>query len=118
MTEEELARLQLAFDFEAGLAAKDTGTQAALDNAPAEWKDEAYRVIVLLALSGRPFTSEDLTIRVGLPSGEVGTNRNNAVGAVINAAAREGLIKRTGTRRLSQRRASHAAELAEWIGAE
>ena len=47
----------------------------------------------------------------------VGTNRNNAVGAVMNAAAKRGWIVKTGRRVTAKRKTLHAAELTEWTGA-
>ena len=100
-----------------GRAAKDEGMNRALD-AAAEWRESAYATIAVLARSGEPFTSEDVVALVGLPVGGVGTNRNNAVGAVMNASAKRGWIVKTGRRVTAKRRTLHAAELTEWTGAE
>lgn len=99
----------------AGRADKDTGQQRAF-GAVSSWAEEASAAVRTLARSGEPFTSEDVTGLVGLPAGEVGTNRNNAVGALMTAAARAGVIRKTGHRRLCRRRSSHGRELTEWVG--
>lgn len=62
---------------------------------------------------GARFTSEDLTAALGLPTGEVGQHRNNATGAVMRTAARQGLIRRIGYVE-SVRKRSHAAVLSRW----
>jgi hypothetical protein len=85
--------------------------EAALDLA-SDWKhfaDKWFRGIY----SGTKFTSEDITEAVGLPAGEEGMNRNNAVGAYMRALSSAGLVKKVGM--VSSRRAvSHGAALIEW----
>ena len=94
---------------------KKQGQQLALDAAE-PWSDRAKDAIRCLALLRVPFTSEDVVSVVGLPSGEVGTNQNNAVGAVMTAAAKAGTIRRVGYTK-SKRASSHGAVIAEWEGA-
>lgn len=65
-----------------------------------------------LAGSGEPFTSEDVTARVGLPAGR----SPSAVGAHMTAAAKLGVIAKTGRRVKAKRPNQHAAELTEWVG--
>lgn len=81
-----------------------------------EWKQEFADVATRLASAGVPFTSEDVVAKVGLPSGEQGMNRNNAVGAAMTALSARKVIAKTGRRVRAQRRASHGAELTEWVG--
>jgi hypothetical protein len=85
--------------------------------AAEEWRENAYLQIQFLARARRPFTSEDVVAAVGLPAGGVRTNRNNAVGAVMNGAAKRGWIVKTGRRVTAKRKQLHAAELTEWTGA-
>ena len=99
-----------------GKAAKDEGMSRALD-AAVEWREAAYAAINSLASTRRPFTSEDVVAAVGLPAGGVRTNRNNAVGAVMSAAAKRGWIVKTGRHVTAKRKQLHAAELIEWTGA-
>jgi len=81
------------------------------------WREDFNRTVVACALSQRPFTSEHIIAMIGLPRGDVRTNANNAVGAMMNSAAKRGIIKKTGNRVLARRPTSHGAELTEWIGA-
>lgn len=100
-----------------GLELKRTGMARALKpDLLAEWKQNFRDAVHVLAREGYPFTSEDVIERVGLPSGDVGTNANNAVGAMMNGLARKGVIRKTGERRLSKRPSSHGAEIAVWVG--
>lgn len=94
---------------------KEQGMALALD-AAAEWREAAYEAIRGLASTRRPFTSEDVVAQVGLPAGGVRTNRNNAVGAVMNASAKRGWIVKTGRHVTAKRKQLHAAELIEWTG--
>ncbi len=63
---------------------------AAIDFA-ADWR---YRADAWLASRNQAerFSSEDVTDAIGLPGGEHGMNRNNAVGAWINGLARNKVI--------------------------
>lgn len=81
-----------------------------------EWKTAASDVIRLLAKTGAPFTSEEVTQHVGLPSGGSGMNLNNQVGALMRAAVKRGDIVPTGLTALSQNPTSHGAELQVWQG--
>lgn len=82
------------------------------------WKEDFAEAAREYAEAGIPFTSEDVLDVVGLPSGETGQHKNNAVGAMMYGLARRGLIKKTGRHVQSRRAHSHAAELTQWIGAE
>ena len=95
---------------------KEEGMRRAIDNARTTWKGAFRAELERLATTRHPFTSETVTTRVGRPSGLVIQGANNAVGAMVNAAARIGLIRKTGRRVKSGRPTSHAAELTEWIG--
>lgn len=101
-----------------GLARKAEGQALAADAAPDDWTDRFRSALRELAATGEPFTSEDVTDRAGLPAGGIGTNRNNAVGALMASAgaARPKLIRKTGRHVPSRRPSSHAATLTEWIG--
>lgn len=93
------------------------GQQQAIAGAPPEWRDLARSTLLSLAASGARFTSEDLVNRIGLPTGDAGANRNNAVGAVFAAASRRGWITRVDYVK-AKRAALHAAVVAVWIGTE
>lgn len=99
---------------ELGEAHKVQGQSYALAGAP-EWRHRAERRVLVLAVTRRPFTSEQVTSEVGLPTGEVGMNKNNAVGALMAECARRGWIRRVGYDK-AHRASQHAAVLAVWEG--
>ena len=99
-----------------GLVAKDMGTAVALTASDIQdWKTQFRRHARILAALGEPFTSEDIIEHVGLPRNSE-MNQNNAVGAMMNALAKEGVIRKTKERRLSKRPLSHGREIAVWAG--
>lgn len=87
---------------------KDEGIARVLE-APsqAEWRTNAYHWIARLDY-GREVTSTDLTDAIGMPPSP------NAVGAVMNSAARQGLIEPTGVYIRSTRPSCHAAVVRVW----
>lgn len=89
---------------------KAAGIAQALDNPTTPpWKVVARQAIDELAARYHPFTAEDVRRMVGDPPTE------KVIGAIFNAAARAGVIKRVGfvqTRRPS----SHATMTSQWIG--
>jgi hypothetical protein len=95
---------------------KQAGMQLAFDFAPVDWKRLARAAIEELARSGRPFTADDVIAIVGLPRPAEGSNRNNAVGAMISGAGRRRLIVKTGEYVTSRRPLSHARMIAVWVG--
>lgn len=98
-----------------GLIEKKQGQENALKTYD-EWQLSYREQVRTLAATRMPFTSEDVIAVVGLPSGGIGKDANNAVGAMMTAMAKEGVIKKTGRRVQSQRPSSHGAELTEWEG--
>lgn len=100
-----------------GVALKSEGIARAINNdSVAEWKVKFENHARLLVMHGQRFTSEDIVQYVGLPTGSVGTNANNAVGGMMNSLAKRGVIRKTSERRQSKRPTSHAAELIVWAG--
>lgn len=97
----------------ASLEGKARGQSHAL-SAAHEYRNRFRLAVVLLCMNRERFTSEDVVERVGLPTGEVGINHNNAVGAMMTGLARQGIIRKTGERRASRRPSSHGAELIVW----
>jgi hypothetical protein len=112
-TDADIARWEA--ERNAGRAGKETGMARAANKA-ATWMDHAYWSLLILAATGRPFTSEDVTELAGLPTGTTQQHANNAVGALFNMAAREGVIEKTGRHVQSRVRTSHATEINEWRG--
>jgi len=100
-----------------GRKRKQRGMKQALQpDALADWKDAFYKAAERLGRSGDAFTSEDVLEIVGLPTGEIGQHANNAVGAMMNALARRGVIRKTGRHVPSKRPSSHGTEINEWVG--
>ena len=100
-----------------GETLKETGQAFAVAGAYAsheEWVSAFNKRLDELAASGMLFTSEDVTATVGFYR-EPGMNRNNAVGALMTAAARHGTIERVGwvASRLPRQ---HGAAIAQWRG--
>lgn len=87
---------------------------ALAQQAVPDWTEDARDAIDYLAAAGRPFTADDLVTLVGLPRPSE-PNRNNAVGAVLNGAARRGVIRRVADRSAA-RPLSHARRLTVWEG--
>lgn len=82
------------------------------------WRDEFLAAGERLADRGHPFTSEDIVAVVGLPTGEVGQNKNNAIGSLMGALARRKVVVKTGRTVTASRAASHNARLSQWVGAQ
>lgn len=78
-----------------------------------EWQDKV-KLWTWQRSAGTRFTSEDIIEEFGLPTGEVRTNKNNAVGAIMNAIAKKGVIRNTGDYVKSSRPSSHGAVIAVW----
>ncbi len=76
------------------------------------WNTRFDSVLERMALKGVLFTSEDITAEVGLPT----SGSPSAVGARMTAAAKRGLIRKTGRMLKAERPNQHAALLTEWQG--
>jgi hypothetical protein len=98
-----------------GTVLKAEGMETAL-TIHKDWQDSFREVVRELAQIPSGFTSEDVIDKVGLPSGDIGLHRNNAVGAMMSGMAANKTIKKTGNHVSSKRSPSHGAELTEWIG--
>lgn len=79
--------------------------------AKVEW-DFNVRAWVRGLPKGTDFTADDLVETFGTPA-EVGINANNAMGAVLNALARQGIIMEVG-RRPSTRVTNHGRKIIVW----
>lgn len=96
-----------------GESLKEEGITRVLDNASTripEWKEQ---VISCLSEMSGLITSEDLRSHasaMGIPE----PHHHNAWGAVMNAAAKRGLIESTGTYTKSTRGEAHARVLQVW----
>lgn len=99
---------QLALDLKA------TGMDLALAAADIPPWPQLAREWIQARPAGTRLTSEDLIRALGLPRTDPGMNRNNAVGAAINGAARARLIRKTGQRVNGTRPESHGHEINLW----
>lgn len=94
------------------VATRNERTDVTLSHADPEWKARAWRWI----LRQRPMsqvTSDGLTLAVGMPPGHP-----SAVGALFNAAARAGLIEKSGAYVTSVRKTCNGAIIAVWMRTE
>lgn len=89
------------FEYAEGERRKHEGMERADAAEPDEWKARADAAIRELAASGQEFNAEDVRAIAGSPS------RPNAFGSRFLAAARAGLIVKTGYRN-STRPSLHA----------
>ena len=88
---------------------RDEHTDLTLVHADPEWKDRAWAWIVARR-PGDDFTSDDLTMAVGMP-----TSHANAVGGIFNVAARADLIRKTDRYVMGKRATCRGAVLAVWV---
>lgn len=101
-----------------GLELKEQGMEQARQARDVQrWKEHFALTVQEMADLGFAFTSEDVLSVVGLPR-HVAINANNAVGAMMNAMAKKGVIQKTKERRQAMRSSSHGRELAVWVRGE
>lgn len=74
----------------------------------AEWKEAFCEGVIRLAQTGIPFCAEDVVSVVGMPPGNP-----NAIGAAINALARQGWISRRGIKPATRAKA-HGRYVSVW----
>lgn len=101
-------------DLPRGVALKEEGQDRAANGFSQRdgWGERFDAAVKALALTREPFTSEDVTAKVGLPP----SGSPSAVGARMTAAAKRGDIRKTGRRVAARRPNQHAAELTQWRG--
>lgn len=100
-----------------GLELKERGMEQARQAYDVQtWRARFAEAVQEMADRGWSFTSEDVLACVGLPR-EVTINANNAVGAMMNAMAKKGIIQKTTARQKARRATSHGRELAVWVRA-
>lgn len=101
--------------FDTGEGRKTRGVARAIDAVYEDYKTQFIAEVVRLANRRLPFTSEDVTDVIGLPR-RSHPNTNNSVGALMNAMARAGIIRKTGRMVKARHLLSNAREVREWIG--
>lgn len=109
-------RREEAPDLPEGERRKEEG-QARADGGWAQrdgWTERFDAALTHIALTRSPFTSEDVTTQVGMPPSG---SSPSVVGSRMIAAAKRGLIRKTGRMVKAHRPNQHAALLTEWRGA-
>ena len=102
----------MVFDRPAAIAAGEAGMETArLAERVQSWRGSADAWLARQPL-GWMFVADDLVSAIGLP--DEGVYRNNAVGGVVSAWSKVGLIEHTGRRRRSARKIGHGNEQKEW----
>lgn len=84
----------------------------AASGADAQWWREAAAAISLLCKRGTPFTTDAVWFL--LDKSGVKTHDPRALGAVVRAACKDGLIRPTGEYHKSTRKECHRRPLAVW----
>jgi hypothetical protein len=98
-------------DLLAARVARDEGLERVLERKSAyRWKLE--NAIYELARTGTPFTADHLRAMCGDPPRDISTN---LVGAVVNAAAKAGIIRQVGYA-ISGRVKGHGNLQRQWVG--
>lgn len=82
-------------------------------HANPDWKDEAERVIDLLAATCQQFTTDDVWQRLG----HVSTHEPRALGALMKRAASRGVIRATDGWATSTRPECHGRPIRVWRSA-
>lgn len=95
-----------------GEALREVGIVQANENTDAWWRDCADQAIDSLAVTGRPFTADDVR-DLGVPD----PPSPKAWGARFLGASRAGRITRVGYQP-SRRASVHAHPIAVWVGAQ
>lgn len=90
-------------------AARDRALVAVAEGAPQDWMEDAERTVLAIARRRAEFTADDIWA-----TGLCSPPEPRALGAVMTAAARAGLIARTGRFQATARAKRHAAPIAIW----
>jgi hypothetical protein len=98
-------------ELDEGRRRRDAGVKAAGANTWTPWRISAENALQELIAAGAEFVSDDIIERTGEPP----LSSRNAVGALIQSAARRGLIRRVGYTQ-SRRASRNAAVVAVWRG--
>lgn len=100
----EAALDQLAYERDC----RDRGMVAAVEHAET-WSERAWRILLMLADTRRPFTADVIHELCGAPPS------SGAVGALFKAAAQRKVIQAVGLRQ-SKRDGRHAGLVRAWVG--
>jgi hypothetical protein len=97
------------FDLAEARAARDKAIAQAVENAPDEWLAQANRAVLSVAWRLHEFTADDIWA-TGLPQ----PREPRALGGVLKALAKSGVIAKTGRFQSTARVRRHAAPVAIW----
>jgi hypothetical protein len=92
-------------------AARDEGMERVASGVSLTWTTRARMAVLRVARRQQPFTPDDIW-DTGLPR----PRDARALGPIMMALAREGLIKPTGRWVKSRYATQHATPIREWIG--
>lgn len=97
-----------------GAALRDAALEAGLEHADPLWK-----MCVILFIEGMPVGTEFSTdeIHARLATQGVTTHDSRALGGIIRALAKRGLIRRTGAYVSTTRPEAHCRPVAVWVRA-
>ena len=108
-----IEQLALSFSPAAGAARRDDGINRAGNHADEAWKHAAYRIVTELSHSHKAFTSDEVWQR--LTKAGYSTPEPRAMGAVMLAAARSGLIIKSRSYTPTNRTAANRRPVAIWL---
>lgn len=98
--------------FDLGRRKKHEGMELAYFNANSAWKEAAANRLVWLAHNRQTFTADDIIMHLNEQG--IVTGNNSALGAVMQAGARSGLIESTDHYITSKRPSRHQGPVMVW----
>ncbi len=93
------------------MSTKEEAMQQAFDNADNSWKTAAYATVVRVATRQRDLTTDD--VWEAIPE-NFQTHEPRALGPIMVLAARNRIIRKTGTWVETARAAAHQRPVAVW----
>ena len=91
---------------------KQEGIEASYRHADSYWKSAASKALMELAEQGGEFTADD--IWPILAKQGIHTSNNSALGAIMQGAARAGMISKTGSFKVSTNPSNHDRPITIW----
>lgn len=91
---------------------KQQGIEAAYQGANSYWKNAAREALLECAKKYSEFASDQ--VWAILSKSGITTGENRAIGAIMQAASRSGMIQKTGRYRESNRVSQHRQPIAIW----
>lgn len=95
------------------IAAREDGIRRAEEHADEEWKRRAFQAVDIASRLNVEFTADEVWELLEAAFPDAGTHEPAALGPVFQRAAREGLIVKAGTVRLSRLPRRHR-DLTVW----